>query len=995
MRARIAIATTSLLFTLACGNKETVPLGSRLSIDALADFGDVPVGRQSSITIGLRNLSTEQLELQGVQRADNFEGDRYTFRVVDFPDSIPALSSATLTVVFEPYSEMDEKIESSFAVITEFGLASVAVRGRGVQAFSISPTRLDFGRVVRGESKTLGVKVTNYLAEPMIVERARPIEVIGGDGTFQTDRSQAVLLTVAQGEEGEFFVTYKPSLSLNSVGPDRAELTIRTCALPVCDLVIALEGRGSDDALICDPPAIDFGAVENNESGVATLVCTAGAAAPVNIEAVEVAGRGELEVEAAPQARLPARVEAGETFTFTIVWRPREATDLSVRVRITGRQPTTGREITPVDVQVTGQRGTPRVQVTPPALDFGSVALGTSAELALRIRSIGSRPVRISSIDPDALGTRMYSTSDAGMQSIPSGDYFDVTIRFDPLDARRYFSEVQIETDDPITPIVRIPITGQGLDLAPCQYQTTPVELSFGLVEPLRERRTSVTITNVGQEDCLLSNFQIEGASMSMFALESAPAGETRLGPGLSLELELLYRPTTLNMHTAAITFYVSDPAAPIASVNLLGTGAQDLAIIYPDALEFGGYVLGCTSETRTVRIHNDRSTNMVIAGAELTGSTNFSLGVLNYPLHLPPGAGTEFSISYHPTLPQKDFAELVITEAASAEAYKVWLSGSGGPAMQTETFIQASQPQVDVLAVVDDSAGLTKEQLALAGNFSAFIGPADTLNIDYQIAVIDATYESWPGDCVRVLQRPNAYLDGHCGYFSDGMTNDPAIKIVTRNEPLGPHDAWDELVYMGANGSAFEEPFANGRSALRAPLNLGWNADFLRPNASLAVLYMSDEQEQSSGEVALYTDDLLGIHGARNKNHTSMHAIAGDPITGCNGPGGSADIGDRFFEGALHTGGTFHSVCTPDWAATMEAIGLEIFGYRSRFALESTPVVGLIEVRVDGVLVPETSASGERFWTYDASSNTINFAPLAVPEAGAEIDIAYDKQCY
>lgn len=986
MRARIAIASTSLIFTLACGNKETVPLGSRLAIDSLADFGDVPVGHQGTVTIALRNLSNEKLDLEGVQRAENFEGNNYTFRVVDFPDSIEALGTAMLTVIFEPYAETAETIESSFAVVTDFGLASVAVRGRGVQAFTITPTRLDFGRVVRGESKTLTVKVTNYLPQVMTVERVRPIERVDGNGEFATNTIQDVLLTVAQNEEGEFAITYTPSRSLTSVGSDRARLTVRTCSLPICEVVIDLEGRGSDEALICDPASVDFGAVEENESGVATVTCTAGPAA-VNIESVEVTGRGELDVEAAPERRLPASVEPGAQFNFTIVWRPRESTDLSVRVRISGRQPSTGRSITPVDVMVTGVRGSPRIQVTPPSLDFGSVALGTRSELSLRIRSAGSRPLTISSITIDS---RWFSTSDSGMHSIPPGDFVDVVVQFEPERAQRYTSEVTIATDDPVTPTAHIPITGEGLDLAPCQYQTGPFDLSFGLVEPLRERRAALTITNVGQEDCLLSNFQVEGAAMTMFAIESSPAGETRLGPGLSVELGLLYRPTTLATHDAELTFYVSDPAAPVGRVNLHGVGGQDLPIVYPDELDFGGYILGCTSETRTVRIHNGRINSMTIFGAELVGSSNFTLGVLNYPLVMPPNTGTEFSITYHPTLPQKDHAELVITEASSSEVYKVWLSGSGGGGMQTETFIQADDPEVDVLMVIDSSCSLGEEQTTMAANFSAFIGPADNLNIDYQIAVVDTSYD----DCVRVLQRPNSYDDGMCGYFSDGMLNDPALKIVTRNEPLGPHDAWAELINVGFNGSGFEQPLANARSALRAPINLGWNAGFIRPNASLAVIFMSDEIDGSPGPVALYTDDVLGIHGSRRKNDTSMHAITGDPLTGCNGPGGSADVGDRLVEGTLRGGGTFQSVCAPDWVATMEAIGLEVFGYRSRFVLESVPVAPLIEVSVDGVIVPATGPSGEVFWRYDAATNSINFALLALPEAGAEIDIAYDKQC-
>jgi len=135
-------------------------------------------------------------------------------------------------------------------------------------------------------------------------------------------------------------------------------------------------------------------------------------------------------------------------------------------------------------------------------------------------------------------------------------------------------------------------------------------------------------------------------------------------------------------------------------------------------------------------------------------------------------------------------------------------------------------------------------------------------------------------------------------------------------------------------------------------------------------------------------------IKGFRNTNLFSASAIVGDAGQGCNGPGGNAGGGDRYISVAQQTGGIFESICTSSWSNALQNLGLNVFGYKSRFFLSNTPVAGSIEVLVDGVRVEQQAMSGQVRWGYDGATNAVNFAPLAIPEPGSEIIVRYVAEC-
>lgn len=299
MRASLApgLAVLLALCFAGCGKQETVPIGSRVSITpSRIDFGEVAVGPVFAQTLTLTNLTGDELELRGVDRGANFEGQRHSFFVIDLPSSIAGHASVSFGVTFEAFAEMDEAIESTFSVLTDYGPEPVSVRARGVKWLSVEPRRLDFGKVVRTDSKMLSLPVTND-GDSMFTIAVGSLQRIDGEGTFRIEDPTSDTIVVLPHGGARIDITYRPSVLRDAVGVDRARLTLSFCSNPLCEITVDMEGQGSDEALFCEHDVYDFGAVEIGAVGSINVICTVGAADAINVESAELLGSSAAELQ--------------------------------------------------------------------------------------------------------------------------------------------------------------------------------------------------------------------------------------------------------------------------------------------------------------------------------------------------------------------------------------------------------------------------------------------------------------------------------------------------------------------------------------------------------------------------------------------------------------------------------------------------------------------------------------------------------------------------
>jgi hypothetical protein len=279
--------------------------------------------------------------------------------------------------------------------------------------------------------------------------------------------------------------------------------------------------------------------------------------------------------------------------------------------------------------------------------------------------------------------------------------------------------------------------------------------------------------------------------------------------------------------------------------------------------------------------------------------------------------------------------AALALTAATAAACEDEPLNVIPQPTEATDEFQQQAASAVDILWVVDNSQSMAQEQRLLAENFEQFInrlttcGTADDLcdlatqrctrsgdpcqapNFHVGVVSTDPRDEGRlravglcaptpdgapangrfrycagrPGDCAHDPEDPSSDPDNAvCSFISP-------LRFVTPQTP-NPVDAFGQMVRFQLEGgqAAREEGLSTAARALgqgRQRQSDGTyapvpppeeNAGFIRDEATLFVIFVSDEEDSSFGPVANFYRVFEQLKGKGNEALVSLSGIVGDP---------------------------------------------------------------------------------------------------------------------
>lgn len=262
------------------------------------------------------------------------------------------------------------------------------------------------------------------------------------------------------------------------------------------------------------------------------------------------------------------------------------------------------------------------------------------------------------------------------------------------------------------------------------------------------------------------------------------------------------------------------------------------------------------------------------------------------------------------------------------------------------------NKASADILFVVDNSASMSEEQQNLADNFMAFIGVLAESRADWRMGVT-TTDASDNGTLRSGILEP--------------LTDDLEARFR-------------DAVLVGSEGSRDEQGFAASGQALEA------NPDFIREDAELDIVYVSDEDDHSPAPVDQYVE-LLTRYAGNEK--LFLHALVGDLPEGCASGTSAADAGSRYLEAAVLTQGLTESICVEDYSNILTQVGLKVAGWQTTFALSSLASPGSLAVTVDGIAIPEREVDG---WQYDIGQNAVVFSGRAVPRPGMWVVVDYER---
>ncbi len=349
------------------------------------------------------------------------------------------------------------------------------------------------------------------------------------------------------------------------------------------------------------------------------------------------------------------------------------------------------------------------------------------------------------------------------------------------------------------------------------------------------------------------------------------------------------------------------------------------------------------------------------------------------------PGQDARLLVRFQPGA-EGDFAGVAEGWVAHASQghFRVPLRGRGLRG-KVERFIQRPEPKVDVLFIIDNSGSMMEEQYAVGSNFKALSSQAASWGVDYHVAVTSTGLEASPGgwaECQGSVQGgENGRLfpvDGSSPRVITPATPD-AEAAFARNAMVGVCH-WEEQG-LEAMYRALSAPLSTSEDDPTTPQPADGNAGFLREEATLAVIILSDEEDFSAREVSFYEDFLLGLKGG-DRSKFSVSAIVGPrDLSTCSTASSS---GSRYIQLAEATGGIVESICTPDWTESLRKMSKSAFAPNRAFPLTAAPSdTSRISVRVDGDAV----TSG---WTFDAPTRAVVFDTNEAPPPASAVEVVY-----
>ncbi len=334
-----------------------------------------------------------------------------------------------------------------------------------------------------------------------------------------------------------------------------------------------------------------------------------------------------------------------------------------------------------------------------------------------------------------------------------------------------------------------------------------------------------------------------------------------------------------------------------------------------------------------------------------------------------------------------------VLHVRAGNATWHVPLAADGDAGLRTDVIQTAPRPQIDFLFVVDDSADMAPFEATLKENLARALSLFIAQQLDFRIGVTTISRTA---------------TDGCEGSGADGRL--VPLGESARWLTIGTPDLADRFRRAVDVGSCSTAPNQGLAAAWRTLSELDavdddpahpepgdGNAGFVREGALLSLVFISASDDLSPDPVTTWANRFLSIHGLRNDNLLSAHAIVAPP-GGC----GSASGGVRYRAIAEQLGGIVWDLCSADWSTALERIGMNCYDcYTTWYYLDDTPVdvdgdgqlEGDIQVRVDGAAVPQ-SAYGSTRWTYVVGANRIQFGPLYSPDPGSTVEVTYTPSC-
>lgn len=480
--------------------------------------------------------------------------------------------------------------------------------------------------------------------------------------------------------------------------------------------------------------------------------------------------------------------------------------------------------------------------------------------------------------------------------------------------------------------------------------QVDPDYLEFGTLREGEEEIKTFMIASVGEVALQVENVRIESDAPSFTVLTDVEG--VRLPVGETMEVDVAFSAMAAHDQYGQAIVTSNSASDTEVSVELVGTGAISELQISPDPLDMGDTYVGCEKDNE-VELTNVGTDALEIYNILQSGDSFELNNSLDLPLTLEPDESVSVNLEFIPVDAGENEGSITVFSSEPLGEREAVQYGTGEiSANYDEEWTVPANPPSDIVFYVDQSGSMSDDQDRLASNFTTFISELNTYSTDWQIIVAN---DQWNTGCNNTGGVLTPGASNYANRFGDAVSSG---------------GGWFTEAGLTVTSEAIDKTDAGE-----------CNYGFMRPDAMLHIIMVSDEIEQSPSAWTWYMDKIVAKKGS--SANVKFSAIAGDYPGGCaSESGGSADAGDGYYQPVMATDGVFLSICS-DWAtpsnlSMLAAASVQMEAYE----LGATAAPSTIKVYVNGT----ERLSG---WHYDSDDNTVVFDE-GIPEEGDNVRVTY-----
>jgi hypothetical protein len=421
--------------------------------------------------------------------------------------------------------------------------------------------------------------------------------------------------TLTPGSSAKFYITFSPLAD----GLQTGNIYFNHNAKNTKDS-ISVSGTGVSPKFTVFPNSLDFGKVRNDLSKKDSVVVTNTGTADLIINSIT-SSNALFAI-----STVNSTITPGSSAKFYITFAPL-ADGLQTGMIYFNHNAKNSKD----SISVSGTGVSPKFSVFPISLDFGKVRNDLSKKDSVTVTNTGTADLIINSVT----SSNSLFTVTPYFYTILPGSSAKFYITFSPLADGLQTGNIYFNHNAKIPQNI---ITVSGTGVSP-KFSVNPNSLNFGNVRNDLKKTESVTVTNTGTTDLIISS--VTSSNMNFTVI---PTNGT-VAPGETLIFNVTFSPTADGLQTGFI-YFNHNAKIPKDSISVTGTGVSPIYSSNMKDLDFGDVQIEFFSKTIPVTVTNTGTADLIVSSVI---STNINYKVSPTDVTITPGSTQTFYITFSP----------------------------------------------------------------------------------------------------------------------------------------------------------------------------------------------------------------------------------------------------------------------------------------------------------------------------------------------------------